>query len=142
MAKNAIAKRDNKYEMTTESRQEITTQAPAAQPRSRVTFTPRCDVFEDQNELALYLDLPGVSADDVDVRYENGELAIHAKCPPRHEGARCLAYEYGVGDFYRTFSVGDGVDGDRIAAELKQGVLTVRLPKHEAVKPKRITVKS
>lgn len=113
------------------------------QTRDRaVTYTPRCDILETEDELVLYADLPGVQPGDADVRYENGELIIHGKCAPRHDGVSYLAYEYGIGDFYRAFTIGEAIDADRITAELKHGVLTVHLPKNEAVKPKRITVKT
>ena len=53
-----------------------------------------------------------------------------------------LYSEYGIGDFYRTFSVAETIDGSKISAELKNGVLTVHLPKTEEVKPRRIEVTS
>ncbi len=104
-------------------------------------FTPRVDIMETEEELLLLADLPGVKPEDVDVRFGNGELIIDGRCPPRHEGANYLLSEYGVGDFYRAFSIREHIDGQKIAAELKNGVLTVHLPKAETVKPKKITVK-
>lgn len=109
---------------------------------SGATYTPRCDIFETDDELLLCADLPGVEPGDADVRFENGELTIYARCAPRQEGVNYLDCEYGVGDYYRAFSIGEAVDSDMIAAELKNGVLTVHLPKSEAVKPKRIAVKA
>lgn len=105
------------------------------------TYTPRCDIYETEDELVLCADLPGVEAGDADVRFENGQLEIHARCTPRQNVAY-LASEYGTGDFYRAFSVGEAIDSNKIAAELKHGVLTVHLPKNEAVKPRRIKVKA
>jgi HSP20 family protein len=107
-----------------------------------VTFTPRCDIFETADELLLYADLPGVQPGDVDVRYEKGELTIYGRCAPRQGGEDYLAWEYGVGDYLRGFAINEAIDPDRIVAELKHGVLTVHLPKSEAVKPKRIAVKA
>jgi HSP20 family protein len=77
----------------------------------------------------------------VDVRFDNGELIIHGRCAPRHQGANYLLSEYGVGDFYRAFTISEQIDWQKISTELKNGVLTVHLPKAEAVKPRKITVK-
>ncbi len=106
------------------------------------TYTPRCDIFETDDELVLCADLPGVEPGDADVRFENGQLEIYARCAPRQAGVSYLAWEYGVGDYYRAFSIGEAIDSDKIAAELKNGVLTVHLPKNEAAKPRRIAVKA
>lgn len=109
-------------------------------PVPRLVFTPRVDILENANELVLLADLPGVRPEDVDVCFEKGELTLVGKCAPRAFGARTVAEEYGVGDFHRVFSLGEDVDGDKITAQLAQGVLTLRLPKREAAKPKRIPV--
>jgi len=103
-------------------------------------YTPRVDIVEAENELTLYADVPGLRPEDVNIRYENGRLEIHGKCPPRGENLNYLLNEYGVGDFYRAFSISDEFDASKITASCKQGVLTVRLPKSEAILPRRITV--
>ncbi|MBI3410872.1 MAG: Hsp20/alpha crystallin family protein [Planctomycetes bacterium] len=97
--------------------------------------------METDEESLLLADLPGVKPEDVDLRFENGELIIDGRCAPRHAGANYLLSEYGVGDFYRTFSISERIDWQKIAAELINGVLTIHLPRAEAVKPKKITVK-
>jgi HSP20 family protein len=104
-------------------------------------FTPRVDILESEDELLLLADLPGVKVEDVDIRFENGELQLHGRCAARQEGADYLLAEYDVGDFFRAFTITEEVDADKIAAELKNGVLTVHLPKSEKAKPKRIAVK-
>jgi HSP20 family molecular chaperone IbpA len=104
-------------------------------------YTPRVDILETENEMTLYVDLPGVKAEDVNLHFENGELAIHAHCAPRQEKVNYLLSEYGVGDFYRVFTISESVNAEKINAEVKNGVLTVHLPKTEAVKPRRIQVK-
>jgi HSP20 family protein len=104
-------------------------------------FTPRVDIMETEEESLLLADLPGVKPEDVDVRFENGELIIDGRCAPRHQGANYLLSEYGVGDFYRAFTISEQIDWQKISAELKNGVLTVHLPKAETVKPRKITVK-
>jgi HSP20 family protein len=113
-----------------------------AQPASKLTFTPRFDVWENEQEFVLSGDLPGVEPAELEVRYEKQELTIEGKVAPRQEAARYFGVEYGVGDFHRSFRVGDQIDGTAIAAELKGGVLTVRLPKRAEVRPRKIAVQA
>jgi HSP20 family molecular chaperone IbpA len=110
--------------------------------RGGETYSPRVDILETQDELTLYADMPGVDVNGLDIRFEKGELTIHGQVAPRHEGVDSFHSEYGIGDFSRAFRVGPEIDSEKIAAELKDGVLTVHLPKSEAVKPKRIRVKT
>lgn len=111
-------------------------------PRAAAVYTPRFDICELENEFVLMGDLPGVVAEDLDIRYEKQELTILGKVAPRFAEARYFAAEYGVGDFYRSFTIQELVDAEAIAAELKDGVLTVRLPKRPEVRPKKIAVKT
>ena len=90
--------------------------------------------------MLLYVDLPGVKSEDVDVRFENRELQIRGKVTPAAATPHFLLKEYGVGDYYRAFSVTDDVDAAKIRADLDDGVLTVHLPKAEALRQRRITV--
>ncbi|GIW82176.1 MAG: heat-shock protein [Gemmatales bacterium] len=129
MSQNALVQKERKEELTPE------------RMRNAPTFSPRVDICENDEELVLYADLPGVEPEDIDIRFERGELSIYGKCKPRHQGTHLLN-EFEVGDFYRAFSIYEEVDADRISAELKNGVLTVHLPKSDAVKPKRISVKA
>lgn len=105
------------------------------------TYSPRFDIWENEDELILYGDLPGVMPEDLDVRFENPVLTIHGKVKPRHNDIKLLHEEYGIGDFHGTFTIGEAIDTARISAELKNGVVTVHLPKNEQVKPRRIEVK-
>ncbi len=109
--------------------------------RGGVFFTPRVDIFETDSELMLYADLPGVRPEDVDLRYEQGELTLHGRCRPRQPERGALLSEYEVGDFYRAFQVHETIDASKISAEFKNGVLTVHLPKMEQAKPRQITVR-
>ncbi|OHB82223.1 MAG: heat-shock protein SP21 [Planctomycetes bacterium RBG_16_64_10] len=110
--------------------------------RNGVTYTPRIDIVEKDDELTLYGDLPGVTRDSLDIQFENRELTIHGKVRPRQRDERYLYAEYGVGDFYRAFTIGQEIDTAKISAELSDGVLVVHLPKADAVKPRRIEVKA
>lgn len=111
-----------------------------AAPARRVTFTPRADILETAEELLLLLDLPGVKPDDVDLRFERGELTVHAHCTAPDGPGKSLLAEYEIGDYYRAFLIGEEVATDSIRAELKNGVLAVHLPKAESARPRRISV--
>ena len=117
---------------------------PQGEPRTErvqsACYTPRVDILENDNELILYTDLPGVKPEDVDVQFENGELSVHGRVAEGSEDRHLLVAEYGVGDFYRAFTLQHDIDAEKISAELKQGVLTVHLPKSEVVKPRKIQV--
>jgi len=106
-------------------------------------FSPPVDILERQNEILVLADMPGVDGGDVDVRFENGQLSIHGKVNDRQsEGTRDLVREYGTGYYYRTFEISEAIDAERISAEYKDGVLSLLLPKVEAVKPRKIAVKT
>lgn len=106
-------------------------------------YRPNVDIIETDHELTILADIPGVAAGDVDVNFENGTLTIHGPLREKErEGADFSLQEYGVGDFHRTFQVSETLDAARMAAEYADGILTLHLPKVEAVKPRRITVKT
>ncbi len=116
--------------------------APAEHTRSGTYYRPNVDIVEKADELIVRADVPGATADGIDVKFEDGTLSIHAKVPPRNQDVDFLVREYGVGDFYREFRVNETVDVARISAELADGVLTLHLPKIEAAKPRKIPVKT
>jgi len=105
-------------------------------------FTPRVDIFETDQELLLFADLPGVKPEDVDLRYERGELILRGKVAPPSVRGQAVLEEFETGDFFRAFQIHETIDASKIAAEHKNGVLTVHLPKQEAVKPKQIQVRA
>ena len=105
-------------------------------------YKPQLDVFETPQEVVLLADMPGVRVEDLDINFENGELVIHGKVAARHADASFAREEYGIGDFRRVLSVSESIDASHISAELKNGVLTLRLPKSERVKPRRVEVKA
>src|SRR5438045_2679245 len=107
-----------------------------------VYFTPRVDIFENEQELTLFADVPGVRPEDVDLRYEQGELVLHGRVQPRRTGENFLLREYEEGDFYRAFTIHETIDSNRIEAECKNGVVVVHLPKAEQAKPRRINVQT
>ena len=125
-----------------------------AQPRGRVeearaesirggpVFSPFIDILETDGELLLLADLPGVRAEDVELHFEQGELTLHARVQPRMQAKESLMREYEEGDFHRVFSVHESIDTSKIEAQCKNGVLTVKLPKMEAARPRQIQVRT
>jgi len=110
--------------------------------REQFVATPRADVRETTDELVVELDLPGVKSDAVDVHFDRGELTVRAKATPLPETGRSwLAVEYQPSDFERSFRLSPDVDVSKVVAELKHGVLTLRLPKAETYRSRRIAVK-
>ena len=109
--------------------------------RGGVHFTPRVDIYETENELTLFADVPGVRPEDVELRYEQGQLFLHAHVQERQRPQNPLLTEYDEGDFYRVFNIHETIDSTKIAAECKNGVLTVHLPKVEAARPRQIAVR-
>lgn len=113
----------------------------AVQP-CRGTFRPTVDIIEQADSFILQADVPGVTAKDIDIEYEKGVLSVRARVSEREpKNARVLARGYGVGDFAREFRIGEGLDMEHVSAECANGVLTLRLPKAEAAKPRKIEVK-
>ena len=107
---------------------------------ARTLFSPRFDIWESEDELILYGELPGVEASDLDLHFEKQVLTIHGKVSRQHNALRCLVSEYAIGDFQREFTIGECIDRNAISAELKNGVLEIRLSKAEEAKPRRIEI--
>ena len=104
-------------------------------------YRPNVDIVERADELTVSADMPGATADGIDVNFENGTLTIRGTVKPRQDDdADYLLREYGVGDFYRTFQVNETIDSERISADYADGVLVLHLPKVEAAKPRQIAV--
>lgn len=129
--------------MATETAIRRESQVRPERTRDHRVYTPPVDIIEQKDGLLLLADMPGVEPKDLDIEYENGMLTLRGKVEPRErQGARHLLYEYGVGDYFRTFTLGEGIDVDKIEAEFKDGVVNLHLPKAEALKPHKIEIKS
>jgi HSP20 family protein len=115
----------------------------AERTRCGCCFRPNVDILEKQDELLVVADVPGARADAIDVNFEDGMLEIHAAVAPRQDdGQEYLLEEYGIGDYYRSFRISEAIDAANISAVCADGVLTLRLPKTEAVKPRKIAVRT
>jgi HSP20 family molecular chaperone IbpA len=114
-----------------------------AQDRSqRPVFQPRIDLWETPTDWNLVAELPGVRPEDLEIVTKEGTLTLEGRVHDRVvENAKLRRSEYGIGDFRRTFHLGESLAADGAEATLKDGVLTLRLPKHESVLPKKIQVR-
>jgi len=108
----------------------------------KLVFTPRADVVETPQAVVMTLKLPGVRAEDLEIHFDRGDLKILGKCQPTEPKGNWLLREFEVGDFHRAFQVSQDIDGSAISAELHNGLLTLKLPKAEAAKARRIAVQS
>ncbi len=105
-------------------------------------WTPACDIFEDQNQLKLVLELPGVNPKDVKISLENNTLTIRGEKRQEAEEKteRVHRYERSYGNFERRFTLPSTVDAENIQAGYDNGLLTVTLPKSERARPREIPV--
>lgn len=102
-------------------------------------ITPPVDIFETKDGLTVVADLPGVEQRGLDVRVADGILTLQGRTAHLAPGTP-VEREYELLHFYRQFELPEEVDTEKIAAELKHGVLTLRLPKKEKAKPRKIDV--
>jgi HSP20 family molecular chaperone IbpA len=102
---------------------------------------PAVDIFETEQGLTLVADLPGVDKEDLKIDLDQGLLTVQAN-GKSHMNGDSIRREFLHGIFYRQFRLSDEIDSENIAAEMKNGVLTLLLPKSEAARPRRIEIRS
>jgi HSP20 family molecular chaperone IbpA len=105
-------------------------------------FLPTADIYETNDALNVVLEMPGVEKSSVNIRVEEGVLKIEGRLDfSKYQGLQPLYTEYNVGHYSRSFRLSSRIDQNKIAAELKDGVLALVLPKVEEAKPRTIQVK-
>lgn len=108
----------------------------------RNVFIPVVDIYETNDAIILMAEMPGVDEKSIDVTLDNDVLTIRGKAISAvPEGYELVYSEYEMGDFERSFSINESIDADKIDAQYTNGVLTIRLPKTEPAKAKKIEVK-
>jgi HSP20 family protein len=109
----------------------------------RGVFAPPVDIYEDKDAFHLKVELPGVKSNDVHVSVENGLLTIRGERRLDQEDERDGYHriERSYGSFARSFTLPKTIDGEHLDAEMRDGVLSVRLPKQAAPEPKRIPIR-
>jgi HSP20 family protein len=105
-------------------------------------FLPTADIYETKDALNVVLEMPGVEKSSVGIRVEDGVLKVDGQLDfSKYKGLQPLYTEYNVGNYSRSFRLSSKIDQNKIAAELKDGVLSLLLPKIEEAKPRTIQVK-
>ena len=106
------------------------------------TFAPPVDVYEDEHNVTLKIEVPGIDEKDIDVRIENNTLTVHGERKfekeEKEENYRRVERQYG--SFTRTFTLPNTVDPENVSANYDKGVLKINLAKKAEAKPKQIKV--
>jgi len=115
--------------------------SPAEQTRPGVVFTPEVDIFENDRQINLLADMPGVAPGDVKIDLDDGLLTISGEVKPFEDKDESdVLIEFEIGRYYRQFTLSEVVDQSKIVAKLEDGVLRLTLPKAEKAIPRQITV--
>ena len=105
-------------------------------------FLPNADIYETPSDLQVVLEMPGIEKNNVDIRVEDGVLQVQGRLDlSKYSGLQPLYTEYNVGHYARSFQLSSKIDQSKIAAEMKDGVLSLTLPKVEEAKPRTIQIK-
>jgi HSP20 family protein len=106
-------------------------------------YVPEVNIYEFEDSLKLWADMPGVKDKDVDVTLKDGMLTLAGKVSTElYNGLRPLYTEYNIGNYYREFVLNEDIDESKIRATMRNGVLELTLPKKEHAKPRRIEVQA
>jgi HSP20 family molecular chaperone IbpA len=129
----------SKQELQVQQKREVEKREEVTVP-SRV-FLPTTDIYETQDALNVVMDMPGVQKNNIDVAIEDGVLRVSGRIDfGKYEELQPIYTEYNIGHYSRSFRLSSKIDQTKISAELKDGVLTLVLPKVEEAKPRAISV--
>src|SRR6201997_275394 len=106
------------------------------------SFAPLVDIYEDEHNITLKIEVPGIDEKDIDVRIENNTLTVHGERKmekeEKEENFRRVERQYG--SFTRSFTLPTTVDAEKVSANYDKGMLKIALPKKAEAKPKQIKV--
>jgi HSP20 family molecular chaperone IbpA len=127
-------------ELQVQKKRELENKEEATIP-ARV-FLPNADIYETSSELKVVLEMPGIEKNNVQISLEDGVLHVEGRLDlSKYAGLQALYTEYNVGHYARSFQLSSKIDQSKIAAEMKNGVLSLTLPKVEEAKPRTIQVR-
>jgi HSP20 family molecular chaperone IbpA len=126
-------------ELQVQQKRELEKKAEATTP-ARV-FVPVTDIFETTQALTVVLEMPGVDRNSIEASVENDVVTIEGRIDfAKYEGMQPVYTEYNVGHYARSFQISNKIDQGKISAEMKDGVVTLVLPKAEQAKQRKIQV--
>jgi HSP20 family protein len=139
-------------EIMTETKEMVRESVPMGEVKTKKSWeealekeswiAPLIDIYETIDDFFLTAQMPGVKKEDVKIKLEEGNLVIMARIDYEMNTIhKYVLKEIETGNFYRRFKISDSIDESRIDAKLDNGILNVKLPKHERVKPKTIEIK-
>jgi HSP20 family protein len=114
-------------------------ESPAATARVEYT-TPAVNLHHDTEGYTLEVEMPGVAKDGVEITFDDGKLTLTGHRAETPDAGKAVYVESGRQEYRRVFDLDPSIDPAKIGASMDQGLLTVRLPKAEASKPRKITV--
>ena len=104
-------------------------------------YLPATDIFETDQALTVIMEMPGVRKENVEINVENDVITVEGRIDfSKYDGIRPVYTEYNVGNYVRSFQLSSKIEQGAISAELKDGVMTLVLPKAERAKPRKIAV--
>lgn len=111
--------------------------------RSGRCFIPPTDIIDKEDRITVLADMPGVEQTSIDITLENNVLTIQGCVKEENPENYSLVHsEYQVGDYYRSFTLSDTIDQDKIKAKYENGILRLELPKAEKAKSRKIEIQS
>jgi len=111
-----------------------------SQTTAERTWAPSVDIEETENALVFTMDVPGLEKSDINISVENNQLTITGERKPGENSGETLLSERWTGKIFRSFRLTATVDAENISANLKNGVLTLVVPKREEARPRQIPV--
>lgn len=126
-------------ELQTQKKREIAGKEETTIPAR--LFVPAADIYEAPDALTVILEMPGVEKSNVSISVEDGVLSVEGRLDlSKYRGLQPLYTEYNIGHYSRSFRLSSKIDQSKIAAEMKDGVLSLQLPKVEQAKPRTIQI--
>ena len=132
---------DSRQEIQVQRKRELEKTKEEATVPARV-FVPTADIYETEGALTVVMEMPGVDKGNIDISVHDGTLKVEGRLDfSKYEGLQPVYTEYNIGHYARSFSLSSKIDQNKIGAEMKDGVLSLVLPKVEEAKPRTIQVK-